>query len=196
MSEKISLSELPLATELAVGLARQMNNLYGRHYRQDIGPNYVCHPYTSVSEGGFGRLWSLGIARAAYGPESNQKDLTLDDWRKGSFPRTMPPYFKFLQELDIRKLGEALLTPDRPSITELLGTYLDVNSNYGAPHFLLHTGKGMFDVPHEYLGEFEALSAAGYVRSIDAKFEWTDQVREAMQDGLVSLEVWGRPNPK
>lgn len=198
MSVRITTDDLPLVTELAVGLARRMYEILGSetYDRNDIGPRYFHHMYMSTGENGCEKLWALGVARAAFGPEPHEKDLSIQAVQQGSFPKIFPPFFQCFQEQEIRAMKEAFLTIDWPSVTELLGAYLDAASDYGPDGSRLYTGRDLFDAPTQYLPELKALAREGYVQNIESRFQWTDQVRVAMHDGHVSPEVWGHATPK
>jgi hypothetical protein len=181
MTLEWSLPERHLMAELAVGIARRLNDILGPAGEGDhVGPGYVHHLGSSAFEYGCSVLWRLGLAYGAYGPEPDRKDLTVQTIADA---KRQPYYFRFLSPHEIRRaLLENPIDPSVP-IDWVLTGYLGVACDYKPP--TLPSERIPFVPALEYLREIDALANLGFVDHVPPQASWTDKVSIAMQSAFL-----------
>lgn len=111
-------------------------------------------------------LWKLQIFRA------------LDPEPSG----TWAYHFKFDCQLDEARDRARKNHAAGPSFEKLLGSFIEMNVDYGPPPWLSAEPAGeFFRVDDRLLPAMNALALVGYVISVEDGFAWTEKVRPVME---------------
>lgn len=165
MAKVLSLPERHLITELAVGLARRLNEILEPAGNGDQrGPGYVWHSYTSDLENGCDVLSRLNVAHAA------------------------PPCFKFFAPDRIREALSGEISETSPSLDEVLTTYLSVVCEYGAAGSCLSSKRAPFIPQEELAREIDALVRLGYLERLGDAVLWADKIAPEMRQASLWQE--------
>ena len=180
--ETWTLPERHLVTELAVGMARRLEQTLGPASEGADPPGYLWHMAQSAFEYACDVLWRLDAARAA---DAERSELTIRDVDANDFPAVFRP----LPADEIRAVlaRDPPADPARrarplPSLDEVIGAYIGLVSEYGPDmSSLLSTGRKPFIPPGECAREIDALERLGYVVRDGSAVRWTDKMAPAMK---------------
>lgn len=192
VASALGLPERHLITELAVGIARRLGLILPPADHE--GSAYRSHLYSSHFETGCSVLWTLGVARAAYGSKPEQQELTYPT----DYPdRIFPPFFRFSSPSEIRDVMAGAPPASPPSLDNVLPAYIQLASDYGPDEGpWLSTRREPFIPSAEFDREIDALERLGYIERLGFEVRWTDKMAPTMQkaylwqpDGRSSAEV-------
>lgn len=191
MSNELSLKERRLVCELAIGMARRIEAVFGDGSDRSQGikkSDYVYHGHQTPFERGCERLWSLGLAQGVLEGSSGGQEISLETYRGLEKP-TFPRLFKFMNPEEMRRHMTTAPIPGDLELEDVLVEYLSLVSHYGGLGAQLSAERDPFTPQAEFSDEIAALLMCGYLEKAGLDVQWTDRTSEAMFDsGLWTLE--------
>lgn len=181
--------QVPLITELAIGLARRLTAILGGNEEDAPIPDAVHHIYQSDFFDPCDILVRLGLAKEVL---RNGKTLPIS-------PNGEVPFFiTFVPEAEIRAQLSNGLPLETPQLETILGEYIGLACNFGPPSAaILSAETGPFFADDEFLLELRALAEEGYVQELDTKWCWTKKIAPIMiserlwvDDGYTSIKAY------